>query len=245
MPLSQRHYKIVDVNVDESTQQQFYEMVEDNIQSTVRLTNELHVSEGGAGRTHFNLHEDKRCRPLLEWLSKCIPYIVSNFGMDRNDPHIWVLTDLNGTGGGHNGFDPKRFELCETWGVIYDEDEGVVDHNHFPYSLSFCYYVRTPQGSAPLMVDDEVFHMKAGQIIIFNSCLYHSVQNNNCKGRCAIVGNIIYNPPDCKQNDVPIHEHTVNRDVMSGEKDLTDDPPVIQSPNQTRVTDGTISFKYR
>ena len=242
--LSPRHYKIVDVNVDEPTQQQFYKMVEDNIQSKVRTTHEVLESTGGGGRTGFNLHEDKRCLPLLEWLSTCLPYIVNNFGIERKDDHKWLLSNTSGFGGGHNGFDPKRFELCETWGVIYDEDEGVVEHNHFPFSLSFCYYVRTPQGSAPLILDDEVFHMKEGQIILFNSCLYHSVVNNDCKGRCAIVGNIIYNPTDY-QNDVPIHEHTVNRDIMSGCVDITDDPPIIRSPNDSKVTDGTISFKYR
>ena len=244
MPLSPRHYKIVDVEVDESTQQQFYKMVEDNIQSEVRTSHEVFESTGGGGRTGFDLHDDERCMPLLEWLSTNLPYIASNFGIDRNDTHKWILTNIDGVGGGHNGFDPKRFELCETWGVIYDEDQGVVEHNHFPFSLSFCYYVRTPQGSAPLILDDEVFHMKEGQIILFNSCLYHSVVNNDCKGRCSIVGNIIYNPLDNKP-DVPIHEHTVNRDIMSGEKDLTDDPPIVQSPSQSKVTDGTISFQYK
>ena len=192
--LSPRHYKIVDVNVDEPTQQQFYKMVEDNIQSDLRTTHEVLESTGGGGRTDFNLHEDERCAPLLEWLATCLPYIVNNFGIERKETHKWLVSNTKGSGGGHNGYDPKRFELCETWGVIYDEDQGVVEHNHFPYSLSFCYYVRTPQGSAPLILDDEVFHMKEGQIILFNSCLYHSVVNNDCQGRCAIVGNIIYNP---------------------------------------------------
>ena len=51
---------------------------EDNIKVDLRTTHEVFDSTGGGGRTGFDLHEDERCMPLLEWLATCLPYIVSN-----------------------------------------------------------------------------------------------------------------------------------------------------------------------
>ena len=95
-------------------------------------------------------------------------------------------------GGGDLGFDPKAFSIVECWGINYGKGEGVRPHNHYPYALSFCYYVNLPEGSSPLVLDDEVIHPKEGQIIFFLSNTYHSVPSCSVDGRCAIVGNIMY-----------------------------------------------------
>ena len=65
-------------------------------------------------------------------------------------------------------------------------------HNHFPYALSFCYYVNLPSGSSPLVLNNEIINLKEGQVIFFLSSSYHSVPPTSVNGRCVIVGNIMY-----------------------------------------------------
>ena len=83
-----------------------------------------------------------------------------------------------------------NFEIAECWGIIYNENEGVIEHNHFPYSLSCTYYLNTPNGSAPIIIKDKIYNIKAGECIIFLATDRHKVESNNCKERSAIVCNI-------------------------------------------------------
>ena len=49
-----------------------------------------------------------------------------------------------------------------------------------------------PNGSAPLIIEDEEVYLKEGEIIFFLGSTYHSVPCNNTDGRCALVGNVMY-----------------------------------------------------
>ena len=86
---------------------------------------------------------------------------------------------------------PKyNFEIKGCWGIIYNKNEGVVEHNHFPYALSCVYYINTPNGSAPIKIKDKIYNVKAGECIIFLATDKHKVEFNDCKQRSAIVCNI-------------------------------------------------------
>ena len=99
---------------------------------------------------------------------------------------------MSDNGGGKYNFNIDAFKLVHCWSVFYNKGDCVEKHNHFPYSLSFCYYINTPEGSSPLIVDNEVVNVKEGQIVFFPSNTFHSVPTCDIDGRCGIAGNIMY-----------------------------------------------------
>ena len=88
----------------------------------------------------------------------------------------------------------SKLVLISLWGMIYNEGDHQVIHDHLPSHWSFVYYVNTPDGSAPIVFDqcDKVIHPKSGEILIFPGHLRHYVPTNNCEGRSALVGNFYY-----------------------------------------------------
>ena len=137
----------------------------------------------GAHRTaEFNLHKQnfKEIDELTSWIKYILPDVSKKFAAKTEEEEI-----------GFN-FNVNSFEIAECWGIHYGVRESVIEHNHFPFALSFIYYVRTPKGSAPIMIEGESHNVKEGQCIFFLASQYHSVDPNGCNGRCAIVGNILY-----------------------------------------------------
>ena len=79
-------------------------------------------------------------------------------------------------------------------GAVYNKGDAVMPHNHFPYALTFSYYVNTPKGSSPLIVNEKEYEVKPGQVFILSGLWLHGVRSNNCDGRSTLVGNIMYKP---------------------------------------------------
>ena len=136
----------------------------------------------GGRRTDWNLHEQKieEIDVLISWIKNILPEVNKNFAVKAYNEESQFNYNLN------------SFEIAECWGVHYNKGESLVEHCHFPYALSFIYYVRTPKGSALIMIGGEPHNVKEGQCIFFLASQYHSVGRNDCDGRCAIIGNILY-----------------------------------------------------
>ena len=134
----------------------------------------------GGRRTNFNLHEQniKEVDILLAWIKDVLPEISTKFASEEHEESY--------------GFDINAFEIVGCWGAHYNRGEGLVRHSHFPYAISFVYYVKTPKGFSPLIIEDENVDVKEGECVFFLAYNYHSVQPNNCDGRCVIAGNILY-----------------------------------------------------
>ena len=148
---------------------------------------------GGGLKTDLNLHKQgiPELTRLLNWISDLVPLVSHGFtNTEKFDKNNYRL--VSDFGGGKYNFNIKAFELVHCWGITYNEGEGVERHNHFPYALSFCYYVNLPSGSSPLVLNNEIVNVKEGQVIFFLSSEYHSVPPCSVNGRCAIVGNIMY-----------------------------------------------------
>ena len=85
--------------------------------------------------------------------------------------------------------------LTELWGVIYEKGEGGGMHNHYPNRWSFVYYVNAPEGSAPLNICGDTGEIEVsanpsvGGCVLIPAWVNHYVPENNCNGRCALVGN--------------------------------------------------------
>jgi len=95
-------------------------------------------------------------------------------------------------GGDEFGFDPFGFTLYECWFVIYNKGSGLPTHNHFPYPLTFVYYINTPEGCSPLMINDQEHIMKEGQLIFFNGHDDHAVSDSKVDGRSVLTGVFSY-----------------------------------------------------
>jgi len=131
-------------------------------------------------QTNWNFHKQniKEVDILITWIKKVLPEISTRFASEElNDSY---------------GFDINAFEIAECWGAHYNRGESLAKHNHFPYTISFVYYVRTPKGFSPIKIQDDDIDVKEGQCVFFLANQYHSVQPNNCDGRCIIAGNILY-----------------------------------------------------
>ena len=63
---------------------------------------------------------------------------------------------------------------------------------HFPYSISFGYYLCTPDGSSPLIIEGKEIQVTEGRLIIFGGHQSHEVPDSDISGRCMIAGNIAY-----------------------------------------------------
>ena len=81
-----------------------------------------------------------------------------------------------------------------SWFALYNRGDWVACHDHFPNLYSYVYFVDSPKGSSPLIIEGENINLVPGRIIFFLSHYYHWVPLNKCDGRCSIVGNILYTP---------------------------------------------------
>ncbi len=171
-------YQYNDIGINST----LYELIEKNPYQQIK---------GYATRTSFTFgidHRDvKQLDDLLTWIEKLIP-MVSFYYANGGDK---VDYDPDSC-----GFDVSKFKIRECWGIIYNKGEGVILHNHFPYPLSFVYYVKVPEGSSPLILNNQELFLPEGRVVFFLGHLFHGILPNECDGRCIIAGNISYEFPN-------------------------------------------------
>ena len=150
---------------------------------------------GGGRKSNLDLHRKgiEEVDTILRWIGSLIPEVshkYSNPNKTEFDHRDYLPP--NDHGGGKYNFNIDAFKLVHCWSVLYNKGDGVERHNHYPYSLSFCYYVNVPEGSSPLILEDNVIDVKEGEVIFFLGSAYHSVPSCDIDGRCALVGNVLY-----------------------------------------------------
>ena len=122
---------------------------------------------------------------LITWIKNIIPGVAfkfANSGEGEVDKDVYK----------NIGFNVNSFKITECWGVHYNKGQKVVKHNHFPYTLSFCYCVSAPPKSSPFILEGERISPVPGRIIFFLSHQYHGTLSSKVDGRCMIVGNVLY-----------------------------------------------------
>ena len=82
--------------------------------------------------------------------------------------------------------------IINAWYARYDYGNHALVHNHGDMYASFVYYVKTPEGSSPIVFPDEneTVEAKEGNLLIFPGHVNHYVPENKCEGRVIIAGNI-------------------------------------------------------
>ena len=83
--------------------------------------------------------------------------------------------------------------IMALWGNVYHKGDYTDSHDHMPAPYSFTYYVKAPDGSAPLIFDDlgETWYPKEGDLVLFPGYVKHSVPKHTIdENRISIAGNI-------------------------------------------------------
>ena len=92
-------------------------------------------------------------------------------------------------------------EFIETWGALYNKDDYTVPHVHEPCKLSWIYYVKVSENTAPLYIHQivnekgkrEVFQIppKVSDLVMFPSWTPHSVPKQKIdEERICVAGNV-------------------------------------------------------
>ena len=140
-------------------------------------------AKGGGQITRMNLHEHEiyDIDKILAYVMKCISNTAIKLGKGNSDvSRAKVNYNLN------------EFKIAECWGILYDKGQSVSKHNHFPYCLSFVYFIKTPKGSSPLIIEGKRIKAEEGKLVMFHANQTHWCNNSNVNGRCCLVGNIRY-----------------------------------------------------
>ena len=138
---------------------------------------------GGALKTKFYSGNERDLRAhdiLFDWIEETIVDAVDQLSRFPNSAY------------NESPEETRRFKLADYWGMMYDEGGGTVLHNHFPYSLSFGYYLCAPEGSSPLVIEEKEIQVSEGRLIVFGGHQSHEVPDSEVSGRCMIAGNIAY-----------------------------------------------------
>ena len=134
---------------------------------------------GGAYLTPMNLHTHhlEDINIILTWVKTCLQNSISHLSLGDE---------------GKIYFKANELKIDQCWGIMYNKGNKVIKHNHFPYALSFVYFVKTPKGSSPLIIEGKRIKAEEGKLVMFHANQVHWCNNSNANGRCCLVGNIRY-----------------------------------------------------
>jgi|TARA_B100000959_G_scaffold204829_1_gene214637 hypothetical protein len=165
-----------------------YDIVLENLSGGVKAG--VYGDGGGGIITDYKLHKEniKEVDELISWVKRILPDASKNFAT-KGKPRLGLHSHEDEKG---YDYDVNSFEIESCWGIHYNGKESILEHNHFPALLAFVYYVKTPKGSAPFMLESEPYNVEEGDCNFFLASQFHSVNPSQGAGRCAIVGNIIY-----------------------------------------------------
>ena len=174
-------YQIHKFGLSESLNPKLYDRVNENLLEN--LENDPRGSDYiGGRRTKMTLHAEniREVDLLINWIQNLLPQVSTKFA-SREEEKFYL-------------YDSNAFKIVDCWGLTYNKGESLMEHCHFPMTLSFTYMVRSPFGSSPLLIENKPVKLKEGECVFFLSSDYHSVKSNKCDGRCTIVGNVLYYP---------------------------------------------------
>ena len=170
-----------------------------NVRFPIYETNILNLTNARHEDADFTLHENLE-RMILETgdemqKSTNVKADMTNWTMHKTHTGFKQLADMVISIAGQLTKNKPPLYTSECWGAVYGEGEETKEHNHWPYLWSWCYYVKAPEGSSPLVFPETkpviCFEPEEGDLIIFSSLARHSVPPCTCKEkRIMIAGNI-------------------------------------------------------
>jgi len=154
-------------------------------------------TKGGGQITSMNLHEheiydnvlDLRGEDVsfsLDAIDKILAYVIKCI------PNTAIKLGEGNSYRGKMNYNLNEFKIAQCWGITYDKGQNVVKHNHFPYCLSFVYFIKVPRGSSPLIIEGKRIKAEESKLVMFHANQVHWCNKSNVDGRCCLVGNIRY-----------------------------------------------------
>ncbi len=140
------------------------------------------VVSGGAHKTKdYTTPEIHELKKLFTWMNGNLAKISCSLSHDTGS--LYNLPEQN---------NKRNFKIDSYWLLNYPLHSWVEPHNHFPYALSFGYYINVPEQSSPLIIDNIKIDVKEGDLIVFMSSKMHWVPPAKVSGRTMIAGDILY-----------------------------------------------------
>ena len=84
-------------------------------------------------------------------------------------------------------------EIEEAWVGIYNKGDYAIEHDHYGYALSFCYYLKAEEGDAEIEFTEakETIFPTTGMLIVFPSHAKHKVHEQKSDNeRVVLAGNL-------------------------------------------------------
>ncbi len=77
------------------------------------------------------------------------------------------------------------------WLAKYNKGDYTIEHDHYPSTFAFVYFVRSPKGSSPLVfsTSGKRINPEEGKVVIFPGSMLHHVPKNKCNDRMTLAGN--------------------------------------------------------
>ena len=85
-----------------------------------------------------------------------------------------------------------QLELYDIWGAVYKRGDFTKNHDHWPHTWSFSYYVKS-DGTTPIIFPDSPYSLypKTNDIVLFPGILRHGVPiHESDEERIIVSGNI-------------------------------------------------------
>jgi len=103
------------------------------------------------------------------------------------DEAINVVKSFHG-----KSFNPPEFYTRKCWGAVYGKGDFTAPHHHSPNVYSWCFYLRMPEGSSPLVFPEADLTVQPEEcdIVVFSGLARHSVPPCEVDNRIVIAGNI-------------------------------------------------------
>ena len=175
----------------------------------VKIETKLYNFEMDApiSETNLNLETQLKNR-IINFLLNCddemkhetnVKATMTNYFMHKKNPDFKTLSDII-LKILHKVIEADKFDSNESyfytmdcWGAVYSKGHEAVVHHHFPSLWSWCYYLKCPKGSSPLVFPDSniIFEPKENELVIFPAYLNHYVPvYEKDEKRIMIAGNI-------------------------------------------------------
>ena len=103
------------------------------------------------------------------------------------DEAITIVKSIHG-----KSFNPPEFYTRKCWGAVYGKGDFTAPHHHSPNVYSWCFYLRMPEGSSPVVFPeaDLTIQPEECDIVVFSGLAKHLVPPCEVDNRIVIAGNI-------------------------------------------------------
>jgi len=150
-----------------------FELIKSNANNPVR--------GGGFSTGSYTESDIPEILRLIDWVTHKAADAVFSYASEQGSSY-YLQSDTR----------TRNFDLAYFWGMYYPKGGSVIPHNHFPSTVNCCYYIKTPEGCSPLIVEGQKIEVKESMLVIFPGHYMHEVPECEVPDRCMFNFDIVY-----------------------------------------------------